>query len=322
MSRPRILLTRRWPAEVERQLAARFDVTLNTSDEPLDAAALRQALHHFDALLPTVSDRIDAAVLDVDAPRARILANYGVGYSHIDLGAARARGIVVTNTPGVLTEATADLAMTLLLMAARRAGEGERELRAGRWSGWRPTHLVGSQVSGKVLGIVGMGRIGLAVARRAHLGFGMKILFHNRSRVDAARLGELPARQCELDEVLGRADFVSLHCPGSVENRHLIDARRLATMQAHAFLINTARGEVVDEAALAQALRTGRIAGAGLDVYELEPQVHPELLQLENVVLLPHLGSATSETRIAMGMRVLDNLRAFFAGRPPPDQVY
>lgn len=321
MSRPRILLTRRWPAPVETALAADFDATFNPADQALDCAALRQALRDFDAVLPTVSDRIDAAVLDLDAPRARILANYGVGYSHIDLAAARAHGIVVTNTPGVLTDATADLTMTLLLMAARRAGEGERALRAGRWTGWRPTHLLGTQVSGKTLGIVGMGRIGRAVAQRARHGFGMKILFHNRSRLGTEALGKLKATQCELDELLSRADFVSLHCPGGTQNRHLINAERLASMPRHAFLINTARGEVVDEAALAAALRQGRIAGAALDVYEHEPHLHPELLALENVVLLPHLGSATTETRVAMGMRVLDNLRAFFAGRQPPDLV-
>lgn len=320
MSRPRILLTRRWPAAAEERLAGHFDVHLNFDDRPLDAAALRQALCEFDAVLPTVSDRLDAAVLDFDAPRTRILANYGVGYSHIDLAAARARGIAVTNTPGVLTDCTADLTLTLLLMVARRAGEGERALRAGAWSGWRPTHLLGSQVSGKILGVVGMGRIGMAVAQRAQFGFGMKILFHNRSRLGPERLQGLQATQCEdLDELLAQADFVSLHCPGGAETRHLIDAHGLAKMPAHAFLINTARGEVVDEAALASALRAGRLAGAALDVYENEPRVHPELLGLENIVLLPHLGSATTETRIAMGMRVLDNLRSFFAGDPPPD---
>lgn len=320
MNRARVLLTRRWPAAVEERLAEHFDVHLDADDRPLDADALRQALREFDAVLPTVSDRIDAEVLAVDAPRTRLLANYGVGYSHIDLVAARARGIAVTNTPGVLTDCTADLAMTLLLMVARRAGEGERELRAGQWTGWRPTHLVGSKVSGKTLGLVGMGRIGLAVARRAQHGFGMKILFHNRSHLGPERLHGVAATQCaDVDELLAQADFVSLHCPGGAETRHLIDAKRLAAMQPHAFLINTARGEVVDEAALAAALRRGRLAGAALDVFEAEPQVHPDLLGLENVVLLPHLGSATAETRIAMGMRVLENLRSFFAGRPPPD---
>ena len=322
MTRPRILLTRRWPDEVERTLSARFDTTLNADDHPLSAAELQQALREHDAVLPTVSDRLDASVLAVASPRARILANYGVGYSHIDLDAARAAGLTVTNTPGVLTDCTADLALALMLMVARRAGEGEREVRAGRWRGWRPTHLVGTRLSGKTLGIIGMGRIGQAVAMRAQHGFGMKVLFHNRSRLGAERLGSLQATQLErVEDVLAQADFVSLHCPGGGANRHLIDAVRLAAMRPHAFLINTARGDVVDEAALVEALQAGRLAGAGLDVYEAEPQVHPGLLALENVVLLPHLGSATGETRVAMGMRAVDNLIAFFEGRTPPDKV-
>lgn len=322
MARPRILVTRRWPEAVERRLSDLFDVALNTGDRRLSADELRAALRHYDAVLPTVSDRIDAAVLAVEAPRTRILANYGVGYSHIDLDAARALGLVVTNTPGVLTDCTADLALTLMLMVARRAGEGERELRAGRWTGWRPTHLVGARLSGKTLGIVGMGRIGHAVARRAQHGFGMRVVFFNRSPVAAEALAGLQATQlARIEDVLAQADFVSLHCPGGGANRHLIDAARLATMLPHAFLINTARGDVVDEAALVEALQQGRLAGAGLDVFEAEPQIHPGLLALENVVLLPHLGSATRETREAMGMRVVDNLVAFFEGRRPPDQV-
>ncbi|MHB1374913.1 MAG: 2-hydroxyacid dehydrogenase [Thauera sp.] len=322
MSRPRILVTRRWPEAVERRLCALFDTTLNLDDHRLSADELRAALRDCDAVLPTVSDRLDAAVLAVDAPRARILANYGVGYSHIDVDAARARGLVVTNTPGVLTDCTADLALTLMLMVARRAGEGEREVRAGQWGGWRPTHLVGTRLSGKTLGIVGMGRIGIAVARRAQHGFGMRVVYFNRSPVAAEQLAGLQATACErVEDVLVQADFISLHCPGGGANRHLIDAARLAAMQPHAFLINTARGDVVDEAALVDALRQDRLAGAGLDVFEAEPQIHPGLLALENVVLLPHLGSATRETREAMGMRVVDNLVAFFDGRRPPDQV-
>ncbi len=322
MTHPRILLTRRWPDAVERTLSARYDTTLNTDDHPLSAAELQQALREYDAVLPTVSDRLDASVLAVASPRARILANYGVGYSHIDIDAARAAGLTVTNTPGVLTDCTADLALTLMLMVARRAGEGERELRAGRWRGWRPTHLVGTRLGGKTLGIIGMGRIGQAVAMRAQHGFGMKVVFHNRSRLGPAQLGTLQATQLErVEDALAQADFVSLHCPGGGANRHLIDAARLAAMQPHAFLINTARGDVVDEAALVHALQAGRLAGAGLDVYEAEPQVHPGLLALENVVLLPHLGSATRETRVAMGLRVVDNLVAFFEGRTPPDKV-
>jgi len=322
MPRPRILVTRRWPDAVERRLCALFDTTLNADDHRLSADELRAALRAHDAVLPTVSDRLDAGVLAVEAPRARILANYGVGYSHIDVDAARERGLVVTNTPGVLTDCTADLALTLMLMVARRAGEGERELRAGRWTGWRPTHLVGTRLSGKTLGIIGMGRIGIAVARRAQHGFGMQVVFFNRSPVAAEALAGLQATQLErVEDVLAQADFVSLHCPGGGANRHLIDAARLAVMKPGAFLINTARGDVVDEAALAAALQHGRLAGAGLDVFEAEPQIHPGLLALENVVLLPHLGSATRETREAMGMRVVDNLVAFFDGRRPPDQV-
>ena len=322
MPRPRILVTRRWPEAVERRLCALFDTTLNTDDHRLSADELRAALRDFDAVLPTVSDRLDASVLSVDAARARILANYGVGYSHIDIDAARACGLVVTNTPGVLTDCTADLALTLMLMVARRAGEGEREVRAGQWTGWRPTHLVGTRLSGKTLGIIGMGRIAIAVARRAQHGFGMKVVYFNRSPVAPAQLAGLDATAyARIEDVLAQADFVSLHCPGGGANRHLIDAARLAAMPPHAYLINTARGDVVDEAALVDALQHGRIAGAGLDVYENEPQLHPGLLALDKVVLLPHLGSATRETREAMGMRVVDNLVAFFDGKRPPDQV-
>ena len=230
------------------------------------------------------------------------------------------RGILVTNTPDVLTDCTADLAMTLMLMSARRAGEGERELRSGAWSGWRPSHMVGARVTGKTLGIVGMGRIGVAVARRARQGFGMRILCCNRSRVPGAVLDELQAEQCaSIDELAARADFLSLHCPATPESHHLVDAARLKLMRPGAFLINTSRGSVVDEPALADALASGRLAGAGLDVYEGEPRVCADLLALDNVVLLPHMGSSTAETRDAMGMRVVENLDRFFAGETPRD---
>ncbi len=318
MPKPSILVTRRWPQAVEAVLADRFDAVLNPDDAPLQPAALRAALETHDAVLTTVTDRLDAAALAPGA-RARILGNFGVGVSHIDLDAARAAGIAVTNTPGVLTDATADIAMTLLLMAARRASEGEALVRAGAWTGWTPTQLIGGHVTGKTIGIVGMGRIGIAMARRAHYGFGMDVLFHNRSPV--AETGIPGARQVPLATLLAEADFVSLHCPGGGANRHLIDATALATMKPGAYLINTARGEVVDEGALVAALRTGVIAGAGLDVYEHEPRLHPELSSLANVSLLPHLGSATDETRHAMGMKVVENLTAFFAGQPPPDRV-
>ena len=322
MTKPRVLVTRRWPDAVEAKMAQVFDLHLNTSDQPLSQADLRDAMGHYDAILPTVTDRLPAAVFDGPATRTRILANYGVGYAHIDTEAAKARGIAVTNTPDVLSECTADIAMTLLLMVARRAGEGERELREGRWTGWRPTHLIGTKVSGATLGIIGFGRIGQAMAQRAHFGFGMKILVQNRSAVPTEVLARYDATQvANIEDLLPDCDFVSLHCPGGAANRHLINASRLDLMKPNAFLINTARGEVVDEHALAQSLWFGTIGGAGLDVFDREPQVPEALLNADNLVLLPHLGSATRETREAMGFRVLDNLTAFFEGHAPRDRV-
>jgi lactate dehydrogenase-like 2-hydroxyacid dehydrogenase len=321
LAKPRVLVTRRWPEEVERQLAERFDVAFNEGDVPVGQAGLTAAMAEYDVLCPTVSDRIDADVI-AGGDRVKLIANYGVGFDHIDLAAAKAKGIAVTNTPGVLTDATADLAMTLLLMAARRAGQGERELRAGNWRGWRPTHLIGSSLKGKVLGLVGFGRIGIATARRAHHGFGMKIAYYGRREAlpDVAR--ELDARfYPELNDLLSASDFVSLHTPGGAETANLIDAEGLAAMKPGAYLINTARGGVVDHAALAEALRSGHLAGAGLDVFPAEPKVPEELLGLENVVLLPHLGSATRETRVAMGERALANVVAWAEGRPLPDRV-
>jgi glyoxylate reductase len=315
-------VTRRWPEAVEAKMAQAFDLHLNTSDQPLSQADLRDAMGQYDAILPTVTDRLPAAVFDGSATRTRILANYGVGFAHIDTEAAKARGIAVTNTPDVLSECTADIAMTLLLMVARRAGEGERELREGRWTGWRPTHLIGTKVSGATLGIIGFGRIGQAMAQRAHFGFGMKILAQNRSPVPAEVLARYNATQvATIEDLLPDCDFVSLHCPGGAANRHLINARRLDLMKPTAFLINTARGEVVDEHALAQSLWFNSIGGAGLDVFDREPTVPDALLNADNLVLLPHLGSATRETREAMGFRVLDNLTAFFDGRAPRDRV-
>jgi lactate dehydrogenase-like 2-hydroxyacid dehydrogenase len=275
-----------------------------------------------DALLCTVTDRLTAEVLSAEPRRARLLANFGVGFNHIDVEAAKARGLSVSNTPDVLTDATADLAMTLLLTVTRRAGEGERHLRSGSWTGWRPTHMLGTQVSGKTLGLVGMGRIARAVAKRAHHGFDMRVIFHDPYPPSAEVAGSLGAEPRErLEQVLEEADFVSLHCPATPETRHLMNAERLGRLKPGAYLINTARGDVVDEAALVAALRSGRLAGAGLDVFEREPQVSPELLAMENVVLLPHLGSATRETRVAMGMRALENLRLFFRGAPLRDRV-
>jgi lactate dehydrogenase-like 2-hydroxyacid dehydrogenase len=321
MTRPKVLVTRRWPAAVETQMAESFDLDLNRADTPLTEADLRDAMTRYDAILPTVTDRLPASVFAAQ-PRTRILANYGVGFAHIDTAAAKAHGIRVTNTPDVLSECTADIAMTLMLMVARRAGEGERELREGRWTGWRPTHLIGTKVSGATLGIIGFGRIGQAMAHRAHFGFGMKIMVQNRSPVPTEILARYNAIQVPtIEDLLPDCDFVSLHCPGGAANRHLINAASLDLMKPTAFLINTARGEVVDEHALAQSLWFSGIAGAGLDVFDREPLVPDALLNADNLVLLPHLGSATRETREAMGFRVLENLTAFFGGREPRDRV-
>lgn len=320
-ARPLVIVTRRLPAPVEEALAATFTVRLNSLDRQYTGPELRAALLEADGLLCTLTDPLDAPVLAAGA-RARILANFGVGTNHIALEAARATGLVVTNTPGVLTDCTADLAIALMLMVMRRLGEGERVVRGGAWPGWHPTHLLGNRVSGCTLGIVGFGRIGQAVARRAAHGFGMRVLAHSRTRIPPDVLQATGARAApDLDLLLSEADIVSLHVPLVPETRHLLDAARLGRMRRDAVLVNTSRGEVVDEAALARALHQGTLGGAGLDVYEHEPRVHPDLLSAPNAVLLPHLGSATLETRTAMGMRAVENLRAFFRGEPPPDRV-
>ena len=318
---PAVVVTRRLPAPVEEDLARRYAARLNQDDRPLGAEGLRRALQTADALLCTVTDPLTSDVLAVEPLRARILANFGVGYNNIDVDAARARGLHVTNTPDVLTDDTADLAVTLLLMVARRAGEGERHVRAGAWAGWRPTHMLGARVGGKSLGLVGMGRIARAVARRAGAGLGMRVLFHDPyvRAEEVAALGAEPRES--LEALLEEADFVSLHCPATPETHHLIDARCLARMKRGAFLINTARGDVIDEAALVDALQAGALAGAALDVYEREPDVSAPLLRMENVVLLPPFGSATRETREAMGRRAVENLDLFFAEAPLRDPV-
>ncbi len=319
---PRILLTRRWTEEVERHLEARYDVTLNEADVPLTTGQLRLAMCNYDALCPTVTDRIDASVLDVPGRRVRLIGNFGVGFNHIDIASASTLGIRVSNTPDVLTDTTAELAILLLMMATRRAGEGERELRSGQWAGWRPTHMLGTSLAGKRLGLVGFGRIAQATARKAHAAFGMEIAYMGRRRAPADIEAQTGATFVpSVDELVATSDVISLHCPGEAETFHLINAERLALMKPTAVLINTARGPVVDEAALVAALAQKRIAAAGLDVYEEEPRVHPGLMHLENAVLLPHLGSATVETRTAMGMRVAANLDAFFSGQPLHDPV-
>ena len=321
MTKPTIFVTRRWPAAAEEALAAHFDVTLNEDDRPLTKDELAEGFASHDIAAPTVSDVIDDEVVRAGgAGRCRMIANYGVGVNHIDLSAAASHGITVSNTPGVLTDATADLTLTLMLMLCRRAGEGERELRAGEWNGWRPTHLVGRQMTGKTLGIIGMGRIGRAVAHRAHFGFGMEIVFQNRSPVDdGAGVG---GRQlASVAEVCAASDFVSLHCAATPETRHILGREALAAMSPSAYVINTARGDVVDEDALVAALESGAIGGAGLDVFQGEPKVNPAIMAAPNTVLLPHLGSATEETRVAMGMKVVENARAFAMGEALPDKV-
>ena len=322
MAKPRIIVTRRWHEDVENELVKRFDTQLNEDDHPMSVAELQDALRNADAVLPTVCDKVTAEVLGADNIRAKILGSNGVGFNHIDLDAAKAAGLTVTNTPEVLTDCTADLAMTLLLSVARRAGEGERHLRGGEWTGWRPTHMMGTSVTGKTLGLIGMGRIARAVAARAAHGFNMKIVFHDPFPPSAEDLQGLNAKQCNSpEEVFAEADFVTLHCPGGEATYHLIGDDAFAAMKPGAFLVNTARGDVVDEAALVRALQSGAIAGAGLDVFEKEPSVTEALKSMENVVLLPHLGSATSETRYAMGMRVVENIEAFFAGETPRDKL-
>lgn len=321
ISAPRILVTRRWPEAVEAEIAARFDVTFNTSDKPMTQAALANAMGEYDVLCPTVSDTIDEAVI-AGGDRVKLIANYGVGFDHIAIAAAKAKGIAVTNTPGVLTDATADIALTLIMMAARRAGEGERELRSGNWSGWRPTHLIGSALKGKTLGLIGFGRIGQATARRAHHGFGMKVAYFGRREADAAVVQEMGAEfHSNLPDLLAASDFVSLHVPGGAGTANLIDANAIAQMKRGSYLINTARGGVVDHNALADALQSGHLAGAGLDVYPSEPAVPAALLECENAILLPHLGSANEETRVAMGMRALANAEAFAKGEDLPNPI-
>jgi lactate dehydrogenase-like 2-hydroxyacid dehydrogenase len=322
MSKPTVVVSRAWPKPVEEKLQEHFNVLLNENDVPMTSSDMQNALQNADAFCPTVSDKVDAGVLGVENIQAKVVASYGVGFNHINLDAAKNAGLTVTNTPEVLTDCTADLAMTLLLTPARRIGEGERHLRAGHWSGWRPTHMMGTSITGKTLGLIGMGRIAQAVAKRAARGFNMKIIFHDPFLPESVDLSELNAKRCNTsEEVFNKADFISLHCPGGKETYHLINDDAFNAMQPHAFLINTARGDVVEEAALIRALKEGKIAGAGLDVYEKEPNVSDELSSMENVVLLPHLGSATMETRVAMGMRVIENLRAYFNNETPRDKL-
>ncbi|ETX27085.1 2-hydroxyacid dehydrogenase [Roseivivax isoporae] len=321
MAKAKILVTRKWPEAVERRLSRDYDATLNSDDTPMTTEEIGAALDAYDAVCPTVSDRLPGAIF-TGGHRAKILGNFGVGFNHIDIAAAQGAGLTVTNTPHVLTDCTADCAITLMLMLARRAGEGERELRAGRWTGWRPTHMMGTRLRGKTLGIVGMGRIGIATARRAQAAFGMRVVYYNLVDVPAEALDGLDATRLDtIEAVLEAADVVSLHVPGGGDNTHLMNAERLALIGPAGMLVNTARGDVVDQSALISALEGGRLGGAGLDVYEGEPAVPDALIARDDVVLLPHLGSATTETREDMGNMVADNLDAFFAGKPVPNPV-
>jgi lactate dehydrogenase-like 2-hydroxyacid dehydrogenase len=321
MARPRIIVTRKLPEPVEARLKSLFTVALNVSDKPFNRAKLTTAMARADGLLCTFGDKIDAGILAANGARkVRIVANFGVGTNHIDLEAAEDLGVAVTNTPGVLNDATADLAMALVLASTRRMYAHESCLRRGEWAGFDITSGLGTSLRGKTLGVVGMGRIGTALAQRAHFGFGMKVIYFNRSKVVVPSIPEAEPAD-SLEALLAAADVVSLHVPGDAGNRHLLNAERLALMKPEAHLVNTARGDVVDEAALIEALKNGALAGAGLDVFEQEPHVPEALRALENVTLLPHIGSATLETRIAMGMRAVDNLVAFFADKKPPHRV-
>lgn len=323
MSKPKVLLTRQWPAEAEARAKELFDVTFNEDDHKMSVEELQAAMKNYDAVCPTVSDfQISTEILDVEDRRCKVLCNFGVGFNNIDTDAAKAAGIVVTNTPGVLTDCTADIAMTLLLMVARRAGEGERLIRNKEWDGWRPMHMLSTKVTGKKLGFIGFGRIAQAVAQKAHFGFGMQLSFYDPYPPSDDVITKFSAIQLDsVEDVLKDADFVTLHCPGGGSNTNLMNGERFGMMKKTAFLINTARGDVVDEPALVQALKEGVIAGAGLDVFAKEPTVTEDLLSMDNVVMFPHLGSATTETRVAMGLCSLDNVKAFFAGNEPPNRV-
>jgi glyoxylate reductase len=319
--KPKVIVTRKLPDAVETRMRELFDTELNLDDQPMDVEALAAAMNRADVLAPTITDRIDAALIARAAPKLKLIANFGVGIDHIDVPAAHARGIVVTNTPGVLTEDSADLTMGLILTAARRVVEGAAIVQGGEFHGWTPTWMLGRRLTGKRLGIVGMGRIGQALARRARA-FGLSIHYHNRKPVPPRIAEDLEATYWEsLDQMLARMDVVSVNCPHTPATYHLLSARRLKLLQPHAFIVNTARGEIIDEAALAGMLQRGELAGAGLDVYEHEPAVNPKLLKLPNVVLLPHMSSATIEGRMDMGEKVIINIRTWMDGHKPPDRV-
>jgi glyoxylate reductase len=319
--KPKVIVTRKLPDPVETRMRELFDTELNLSDAPMSREQLIEAVSRADVLAPTITDRIDAELFSHAGEKLKLVANFGAGVDHIDVTAANARGVTVTNTPGVLTEDTADLTLALIMAVARRIVEGADVTRAGKFEGWTPTWMMGRRVTGKRLGIIGMGRIGQAVARRAKA-FGLQIHYHNRKPVSPRIAEELEATYWEsLDQMLARMDIISVHSPHTPATYHLLSARRLKLLQPHAIVINTARGEIIDENALADMLAAGQLAGAGLDVFEFEPQINPKLLKLNNAVLLPHLGSATIEGRVDMGEKVIINIKTWMDGHKPPDRV-
>jgi lactate dehydrogenase-like 2-hydroxyacid dehydrogenase len=318
----KVLVTRKWPKKVEEKLQSNFEATLNENDVPLSEKDLHDAMQNFDALLPTVTDSISDKIISTENKKVKIIGNFGVGFNNIDIESAKKNNIVVTNTPEVLTDCTADIAMLLMLGVARRGSEGEFHVRKKEWIGWRPTHMMGTKVTGKTLGLIGMGRIAQAMAHKSHFGFNMKIIFYDPYFKNDEIIKKFNATKMNsIEEVLAKADFVSLHCPSTKETKGLINKETISKMKPSAYLINTARGDIVNENDLVQALKNDNIKGAGLDVYEKEPEVHNELIQLKNVFLLPHLGSASTETREAMGMRVFKNVKDFFEGKEPTDRV-
>jgi glyoxylate reductase len=318
---PRVIVTRKLPDETQARMAQLFDVRFNESDAKLSREELAAAMQDCDVLVPTVTDDLDAALIADAGERLQLIANYGAGVNHIALPAARARDIIVTNTPGVLSEDTADMTMALIVSVPRRLAEGEKLVRSGEWVGWSPSSMLGHRIGGKALGIIGMGRIGQAVARRARA-FGLSIHYHNRHRVAAAIEEELGATwHADLDEMLGQIDILTIHTPRNADSENLIDRRRIGLMRSHVYLINASRGGIVDEEALVEALEQKQLAGAGLDVWKFEPQIDPRLLALPNVVMTPHMGSATLEGRMAQGERVIANIRMWVGGDRPPDQI-
>ena len=318
----KVLVTRKWPKKVEEKLLTTFDVTLNVEDKPLSEDQLIEGMKSYDALLPTVTDPITDKIISTSDKKVKIIGNFGVGFNNIDIDSAKRNSIVVTNTPEVLTDCTADIAMLLMLGVARRGSEGEFHIRKKEWTGWRPTHMMGTKVTGKTLGLIGMGRIAQAMAHKSHFGFNMKIIFFDPYFENDEVMKKFEATKLNsIDEVLSKADFVSLHCPSTKETKGLMNKETISKMKTSAYLINTARGDIVNESDLVEALKEEKIMGAGLDVYEEEPSVHKDLSRLKNVFLLPHLGSATTETREAMGMRVFENIQAFFNNKEPIDRV-